>query len=545
MGTFSIPAGGPADAQGPRNPILEELDRAAADAHAKLSPGAQEALRRSGAPIPGAGPTAPPIASVRLPGPIGGTPPPMDRAPLSSQEMSAPGVPATAAPPVASAPAPAALSPLEAAQQRERDVNQRGTGISRIHNPLLRGLATAGDIVAGTFSPRAEQLIPGTVGRHALDLGRARQQVQEEEANLNQPVERSLKANQAADYGSQVGLRGSQSHLADIQAQTLEEEGKRPPKWNFITVGDGLYDADNRQWVKEPSDKTDKNLFEVDEEAGKALHLVPNTDGRYMVPASVLAPKATPEGEKPLPNVDQMNQALTSRYRVLHPRVALPSQYTIPPNATQKDYDRIDKALEAEEKAGGTKAQQDEANQLHRDTLASNQANRDTKNELASKQATLKSYTPALDTAERFNVMTKNYEDAVKNNDQQAMLSLLANHLGMTMGLQKGARLTRDIITEAEKSRPWLQGMAAKFDKDGYLSGVTLTPRQMRQMVDLGRSRFSEDVGKARSESEFLGGGEGPARTPNKSTINHYTALAEGDPKKAKELAAADGWTVK
>ena len=151
-----------------------------------------------------------------------------------------------------------------------------------------------------------------------------------------------------------------------------------------------------------------------------------------------------------------------------------------------------------------------------------------------------------MDSAERFNVMAKNYEDAVKNHDQQAMLSLLANHLGMTMGLQKGARMTKDIINEAEHSRPWLQGMETKWSKDGYLTGVTLSPEQMRQMVNLGRERFAEDITKGRANAKYLGAtDDGPERTPNQATIHHYTAIANGDPAKAKELAAKDGWSVK
>lgn len=158
----------------------------------------------------------------------------------------------------------------------------------------------------------------------------------------------------------------------------------------------------------------------------------------------------------------------------------------------------------------------------------------------------LKIYQPALDSGERFNVMTKNYEDAVKNHDQQAMLSLLANHLGMTMGLQKGARLTKDIINEAKESRPWLQGMGAKFDSDGVLSGVTLTQPQMKQMVDLGRGRFMEDTTKARNEARYIGSNDdGPERTPTKATINHYLGMTNGDIQKAKQLAAQDGWSVK
>src|SRR6185312_3971868 len=102
---------------------------------------------------------------------------------------------------------------------------------------------------------------------------------------------------------------------------------------------------------------------------------------------------------------------------------------------------------------------------------------------------------------ERYNVMAKNYEDAIKDHDQQAMLSLLYNHMGMTMGLQKGARMTQDLIREAQQSQPWLQGIKAKFDKNGYLTGVVLSPQQMREMVNNARGRYQEDVRKARGEA--------------------------------------------
>ena len=168
------------------------------------------------------------------------------------------------------------------------------------------------------------------------------------------------------------------------------------------------------------------------------------------------------------------------------------------------------------------------------------------KQDHALRAETVKAYQPTLDSAERMNVMTESYEKAVKDHDQQAMLNLLANHLGMTMGLQKGARMTRDIIREAQQSAPWLQSMEAKFDKDGYLSGVNLTPNQMRQMVALGQSRFGEDAKKSRATAEYIGAkDDGPARTPSSATIRYYVAQANGDADKAKKLAADDGWVIK
>ena len=84
----------------------------------------------------------------------------------------------------------------------------------------------------------------------------------------------------------------------------------------------------------------------------------------------------------------------------------------------------------------------------------------------------------------RYRSMAGSFPKA-QNGDQQAMLNLLTNHIGMTLGMQKGARITKDILNEARQSAPWLQGIQAKFDSNGYLSGVTLTKPQMQQMMDL------------------------------------------------------------
>lgn len=74
--------------------------------------------------------------------------------------------------------------------------------------------------------------------------------------------------------------------------------------------------------------------------------------------------------------------------------------------------------------------------------------------------------------------------------DQQAMISLVANHIGMTLGAQKGARINQAVWDEAVQSTPWLSRVGAKFDSRGYLSGVTLAPDQMRQMVGLAHEKL-------------------------------------------------------
>jgi len=92
----------------------------------------------------------------------------------------------------------------------------------------------------------------------------------------------------------------------------------------------------------------------------------------------------------------------------------------------------------------------------------------------------------AREADKRLRIMESN-EQAALNGDQQAMVSLVANHIGMTLGAQKGARINQAVWNEAVQSAPWLQRATARFGKDGYLSGVTLAPDQIRQMVELGQ----------------------------------------------------------
>ena len=99
-----------------------------------------------------------------------------------------------------------------------------------------------------------------------------------------------------------------------------------------------------------------------------------------------------------------------------------------------------------------------------------------------------KQRTTAIASDSLLRTMLGNQKDALGGN-QQAMLSLVANHIGMTLGAQKGARINQAVWNEAVESSPWLAHVAAKFGPDGYLSGVALTPQQVNQMVELGKQR--------------------------------------------------------
>jgi hypothetical protein len=122
---------------------------------------------------------------------------------------------------------------------------------------------------------------------------------------------------------------------------------------------------------------------------------------------------------------------------------------------------------------------------------------------------------------------TKTMDDNLRNalrGDQQAMISLVANHIGMTLGAQKGARINQAVWNEAVESAPWLARAVARFDNRGLLSGVTLAPEQMRQMVGLAHEKvdvLKQHLDRLNAERGIgvrnPGAGDG---TPGKKTVS-------------------------
>ncbi len=124
-----------------------------------------------------------------------------------------------------------------------------------------------------------------------------------------------------------------------------------------------------------------------------------------------------------------------------------------------------------------------------------------------------KAYLPALDADERLKIMLQNQKEGNENKSPQADLSLLANHVGMTLGLQKGARITQAYLQEAQHARPISGDLQVLWDK--VSSGELLTPEQRQEMVNLALERRAEEWNKARRLASFSGnvGGE-PAADP-------------------------------
>lgn len=155
-------------------------------------------------------------------------------------------------------------------------------------------------------------------------------------------------------------------------------------------------------------------------------------------------------------------------------------------------------------------------------------------------------YQSAID---RTKTMDQNLKNA-QQGDQQAMLSLVANHIGMTLGAQRGARITQAVWNEAINSTPWLSKVAAKWGPDGYLSGVTLAPEQMQQMVRLAHEKtqtLKDHMDRLNSQRE--GGTATPAQPSGKAvSLAKAKLLPSMQGKSDEEVSAAikaSGHTVK
>jgi hypothetical protein len=110
----------------------------------------------------------------------------------------------------------------------------------------------------------------------------------------------------------------------------------------------------------------------------------------------------------------------------------------------------------------------------------------------------------AMGADQRYQVMLESEPQALAGN-QQAMMLIVSNHIGMTLGQQKGSRINQAVWNEAVESSPWLARAEAKFDKRGYLSGVVLTPAQIHQMVDLAKLQRGVNWNKVKETATQYG----------------------------------------
>jgi len=128
-----------------------------------------------------------------------------------------------------------------------------------------------------------------------------------------------------------------------------------------------LRDAQIENYKRKPADKF---LTTFKNGEGKEIGIFQSpVEGTYTQELGTSQPA---EGMQPLGGVKvgQLNDALAQRWNVLNPGIKPPDAFLLKPDANEKDFARVDKILEATEKARGTKAQQDEVRALREQTAA-------------------------------------------------------------------------------------------------------------------------------------------------------------------------------
>lgn len=182
------------------------------------------------------------------------------------------------------------------------------SGIEQIHNPWLRGLATAGDVIASGVFPRFGQFVPGTSAHHQLLVNQNENAQGAENANAKSDAEvartgaqSGLENAQAEAIPSETELRRAQAKEADARAEEILNPVKAMnPKDKYLVVGDGVFDASKGEFIPghEPTDKKLAEVTEIDPVKGKSLGLTPNKDGKYIVPNAALGGLLRPQAEK-------------------------------------------------------------------------------------------------------------------------------------------------------------------------------------------------------------------------------------------------------
>lgn len=404
-------------------------------------------------------PTAPPMAPPKPqedPQAIGSTPPSI-AAPSTGNAL---------------APVKPAMPAAAPSVQHENELNRMiatGSGRSQIHNPFLKTVATIGDIGLSAFAPNIARMVPGTEMHHSM-----------------------LVNNQRGVVNSDLAQGKEQADTAHTQAETKKIDNPPPthPDNPEAAAYEVLTDPNSTPEQKKQAQEsleTVKGAAKQDKTA--PIQHIPTDDGYMKVNQDGTLTPLTYNGQivKPPSKQDKPDTATQEeqQYRALLKKKGLGQKLTPEEEQDIRSYEKsktLAPTASANIRLEGVQSGQD----------------------ITKKKEVLALFKPAHDADVRLKTMQQNYEDGLKG-DQQAMVSLLTNHLGMTMGLQKGARITQAVLDEAQKSAPWLQNIKAKFGTDGYLQGVTLPSEVMKQMVALGKNRRDTEWQDAHSNAQYFG----------------------------------------
>jgi hypothetical protein len=492
--------------------VIDRIDQAFGQAFGTLDPDGREAILRSGianrmpavqpgedvpdlrrVPIPtsdtgstAAGPIplpAKPVAAAATPGPI--------PIPTANPVANAPGIPLPTAaaarapvPPSSPSAGPIPLpATLQGARQKvaqmtiptinpatgqvweKRSQRQDLPGIDRLPTAAripLRIFSALGD----AFLPALTASIPGTPLHHALAVRAAEGAEQQQESQLSDDQKRELEAQQAAEAAAGIPLKGAQAEEALHKA--LEPVGTPEQQAANFFISQGMNPADAYRKLLET--KTAAEAKELTPEQRAYDDLIKQGKEPLAAYGEVRRTgQAVPAGDEPLGNrVPQLRQALLMRYQVSHPDAKeLPPGVDLPDDAKQKDFDRADKVLEAQERAlegkskdAATQLQRDEINAIRQQTQAMAAAARQEREDIAGQKVVI-------------------------GTDKNGKTIMLSREDAKKAGLENVMEAPSGDVTKAFSARQWLP-LANKQGTEPHEMGILQVIDKLDQKGALG-----------------------------------------------------------
>jgi len=157
---------------------------------------------------------------------------------------------------------------------------------------------------------------------------------------------------------SQQALQGAQAGQATANAANLKSETENRPLQLAETAGEqGLKVGPDGTLIPQTAEEQSPGFKSKQQLEQAQIYGLKN-------------PWAKLPDKEPLTNVDDINAGMTDRFQVLHPNQPLPKEYTLGPNSTKGDFERIDKLLTSSEGATSTQQQKEIANQMRAQTYA-------------------------------------------------------------------------------------------------------------------------------------------------------------------------------
>lgn len=286
--------------------------------------------------------------------------------------------------------------------------------------------------------------------------------------------------------GIQQGQAKAQADIANTQSQTADRTATAQERAQKAAL-----DIANAN----KADRFDPNAAKTVETGDGVFQLNP-ASGRYDIRIGSQKDK-TPEGERPLGStVPNLNKTLADRYQVLNPGKALPPQYTLPATATQKDYDRVDKAMEGVEKAQGTLNQQQQTNAMRLQAMAAAEAARTANGNAGLDRETARMAKPYEKANESASSQLDKIDDAtnmIGGNAEAQALGIPKVLTALVGGQGTGVRITTPELNAIATARGWggdFQGTLNSISGKGKLTSTQ--QQQLKQILADVKTRISQ-----------------------------------------------------